>query len=307
MRRGGAGLHSRDLLDGDSGGSYGWAELDPPPQCQEEPMKLRKNTDGSYWEMSPYERRAMAERQEGRAPAPLAPVEVDSHDSKPVSLVPANADWLDGLPDDRFHIHPMVTQNLAETNRAMFSSRCVHLPDTLGRGLADIEAEFGSLAHQDFGFAGSPGFFSGRTIRSDYRLLTPADIEAPDTADMLLHALIKGFLRALPDHQPNVSRYVSWMLSRHASSVEAMPAHRDEVGWLAQISICRTADIRGGAVQLLTDDGLVVEESLLAEPLDGYIVRDEHYMHGVTAMSIAWGGHRDVIVLRISDRISEEA
>ncbi|WP_192359566.1 2OG-Fe dioxygenase family protein [Mesorhizobium mediterraneum] len=269
-------------------------------------MRLRKTTDGVYWEMSEAERRAAAERQEGRAPAPVRPAEVGSVDSKPVALAPDSDSWIERLSDGRFHIHPMVTQKLAESKRAMFSSRCGYLPDSLVHGFKALEGEFASLTYQEFGFAGSPGFFSGRTIRSDYRLFTPGDIQNPDTADTLLDALIKGFLRALPDHQPNVARYVNWMLSRHAGSVEAMPAHRDDVAWLAQMSIGRTADVRGGAVQLLTDNGVVVEESLLAQPFDGYIVRDEHYMHAVTAMSISGNGHRDVIVLRISDCIGDD-
>ena len=270
-------------------------------------MRLRKNTEGYFWELSADERDAAALRREGKAKAPVARRAVTASDSLPVSLVPDDAAWSDGLPADRFHIHPIVTHSLAVRRRAMFSARCVHLPAPLGHGLAGLEAEFASLSFQDFGFAGSPGFFSGRTIRSDYGLFTPADIAAPDTATTLLRAMIKGLLRVLPDHAPDVSRYVSWMLSRHAGPVEAMPAHRDEVGWLAQISIRRTAGIRGGAVQLLTEQGMVVEESLLVEPFDGYIVRDEHYMHSVTAMSMAGDDHRDVIVLRISDCLRSHA
>jgi len=187
----------------------------------------------------------------------------------------------------------------------MFSGDCVAVPAALRPGLETLRKAFDGTRYQDFGYRGSSGFFAARTITAGELVVGQEAQGCKNSPDDFLVALLDAVIRALPDGYGDGVRYVNWMLSRHASPVEAMPAHHDDVAWLAQLTIKRTKGVNGGAVQLLDKDGAVSAESLLLHPLDGYIIRDEHFRHAVTAMDMETGDDvRDILVFRISDVIA---
>ena len=123
-----------------------------------------------------------------------------------------------------------------------------------------------------------------------------------------LKNLIKTTVKILPDYTPLEDRYINVIMTRHFTSVKFLMPHHDNpdsrgdgVEWVVQYNINRSSQgIEGGEIRITSEDYRVIEQRLLAKPLDSYFVEDKHFKHGATAINIAEGSNavRDIVVIR---------
>jgi hypothetical protein len=193
-----------------------------------------------------------------------------------------------------------VTRSLLEAGRAVFDGDVIAMGHQQRAQLRELRSQFEELDFQTPDNDLSEHFFDARRSRVGHMEIPGEMSGEPDGAADFVRALVEATVRALPGTDAAKRFSVSWMLARHASNVGAMPVHRDEVDWVAEFNVSRTSGAFGGAIQILDDDDEVVAEKVLERPMDGYIIDDARYRHGVTPMTMGSDReHRDVLIVRI--------
>lgn len=193
-----------------------------------------------------------------------------------------------------------VRQALAEGGRAVFDGDVIGMGPRRREQLRTLRSQFEELDYQTPDNDLSEHFFDARRSRVGHLQLPAEAATDLDDASDFVRALVEALLRVLPGADPSQRYSVSWMLARHSSNVGAMPVHRDEVDWVAEFNVSRTSGAFGGAIQILDAEDEVIDEKVLERPMDGYIIDDERYRHGVTPMTMGSDHeHRDVLIVRI--------
>jgi hypothetical protein len=193
-----------------------------------------------------------------------------------------------------------VTQALLDEGRAVFDGDVLQMGHHRREQLRELRSQFDELDYQTPDNDLSEHFFDARRSRVGHMEIPSQTASEPDGASDFVRALVEATVQALPDTDPAQRFSVSWMLARHASNVGAMPVHRDEVDWVAEFNVSRTSGAFGGAIQIIGTDEEVVAEKVLERPMDGYIIDDARYRHGVTPMTMGSDHeHRDVLIVRI--------
>lgn len=266
-------------------------------------MRLRNEGGQEYWELSPEEverRRQVFGMATSDKPLP-ATCRLDAGSELPIAVPPIEISQWREEHAVGVELHPWIAEQLRSKGCCIFPGALVRVSSALALEIEEVRGRFTDLSYPTFGHHGATGFFAGRQLLSYEASLAPGKCDIVDDGDGFLASLIKATIRSLPDYDPSCTYPLSWMLTRHNSSVEAMPFHHDRVGWLAQFNIDRTPGVHGGSVQLRNLSGQVTDQSALKDFLDGYIVRDSDFAHGVTAMSMDSQGedHRDIMVIRL--------
>lgn len=193
-----------------------------------------------------------------------------------------------------------VRQSLLELGRAVFDGDVISMGHRRRQQLRTLRSQFDDLDYQTPDNDLSEHFFDARRSRVGHLQLPAEAATDLDDANDFVRALVEALVRVLPGIDPSQRSSVSWMLARHSSSVGAMPVHRDEVDWVAEFNVSRTSGAFGGAIQVLDSEGEVVAEKVLERPMDGYVIDDARYRHGVTPMTMGSDQeHRDVLIVRI--------
>lgn len=264
-------------------------------------MRLRSVDGIEQWVLSEEEKQSLQEQrtrdeeERGSPPGDLA--------EGTVSRIGARAQTSSArTPGEGIRLPARVGEELSRRGWAVFKGEDIEVPPSIVEGFAPFHRRFEQLAYQEFGRPGARGFFAGRLIAAGIEELPPGSCEEGAAGGDFGQQLLRATVRSLPGYRSDRAYVASCLLARHPHSVDAMPVHRDDVGWLAQFNIERTPGVRGGAIQLLDADGRVHVETILAAPLDGYIVRDADFRHGVTAMTMTGPvDHRDVFIIRLPE------
>lgn len=257
-------------------------------------MKLRRDGNREYWELSPSEI-ALRQGQE------VTLGEVASDTEAPA--VAQDEAW-EKMPLDGIMLHPAITRTLAACGYCIFSGGLVGVSAGLMARKREMHAYFENLVPPDFGREGASGFFSGRKLMVGQIELAPEEIAGASDRFGFLGSLFKAVIQALPDYDPGMTYPLGWIFSRHDHPVERMPFHHDRVGWLAQFNIERTQGTHGGSVELRNPKSeQIVAASSLTEFLDGYIIKDADFEHGTSGLTMDQPrkDHRDVIIIRLPE------
>jgi len=193
-----------------------------------------------------------------------------------------------------------VGRSLREVGRAVFDGDVISMGHRRREQLRVLRSQFDDLEYQTPDNDLSEHFFDARRSRVGHLQLPAEAATELDDAKDFVRALVEALLRVLPGADPSQRYSVSWMLARHSSNVGAMPVHRDEVDWVAEFNVSRTSGAFGGAIQIIDGEDNVVDEKVLERPMDGYVIDDARYRHGVTPMTMGSDHeHRDVLIVRI--------
>lgn len=261
-------------------------------------MRYVDTPDGGAWLLSLEEQAALSARaQEGSALDQSPRRRLHSCDSM---LGGIEAAWASASP--RLELHPSVTARLKVAPYVFVDASQVHVPASRVPAVLDFMQRYDELQYQPFGGPGLRGFFASRTIQAAHLIFAPGAAE--DAGDASFERMLAGaVIRSLPDYDAKSWYSVGLLLSRHAASADAMPAHHDSVEWLALFNVSTTDGVAGGEVALVDDLGEVVHQQPIRAFMEGYVLRDRMLRHSTTSIEMRSDGeqHRDVVVLRIAN------
>jgi hypothetical protein len=205
------------------------------------------------------------------------------------------------LNSQAIQLDPGLPSQLLETGYVVLTSDSIFVPEAFCPAFVRLKQRYDHLQQQPMEMENVPAYFRERCAEVHNHELGPGDCEAVLPEDDFALNLVRAVVKVLPGYDRTKTYPVSWMLTRHRRSVPAMPLHRDHVGWLVQFNISRTSGVQGGSIIVANSRGGVVEAKVLVLPLEGYILYDQEFLHGTTALQMGreLEDHRDVIIIRI--------